>query len=778
MGPRLVAVLGEVKPAVKALLEAEYARVGYDPSAASSKTTAAGAAGGGAGGGGSCGLPRQVSDSPVSLRSYISLSPPFLTYPLCCCVGWQDLFGSGMLDKGTIVAELSLTEGKTSWQNRKNAIEAVIAACERSGHYLEVTPGAPAVALVDLLKALKARLNDTQANLKPLAAAAIGHLIASLEPEAGAKHLRPVAGGLVGGLGDNKKPMRDATVAALNMAVSLNRYTTSGADGASSPPSSSVVEVGLLAVLIGPLCEALVATAVGRQELLSFLLPLAAAEPLSCLRHPVDCTEMPAPLVLAMQDKTAAVRSLAEQLLGVLTARALVSRQSVEKATRDLAPAAKRTVMPSVERMLAAYGMAKKNGTTAATAATSTATTATTTTVAAATVPVISEGAEGVNERVGGVSNDQTAALTASASVVSLSAFADHPLNAPSSPSSSSSALPGFAASSSPTATAPLGDSTTATTNAAPAVASSSSSSSVPSLLKRTVKAKRLADGWCLQWPQPPEDPSDAELAALRTVWEPLMTADLAALVFPSKGGAAGKFGQLTNQDACLAAVSELTNQVSVSQASVIALQHSDLLVRYACHALCLRETAGGMLKVLGLVGEIFSMLKREGQMLHDSEVSCLLPHLIDRAGHKSERHKAAFKAVLVSAADVMPPSKLCQALLQVPSVPVPAHPYMSSPTTSPNSACFFLCLLVSLFVVVVVVAVAGSVEQEQEVSGGMSGGDPAHRRNRPQGRRGAGTSRGAGSRRLSGLQRQRRQWTTCVSGSLLRPVPRSSHPR
>ena len=73
-------------------------------------------------------------------------------------------------------------------------------------------------------------------------------------------------------------------------------------------------------------------------------------------------------------------------------------------------------------------------------------------------------------------------------------------------------------------------------------------------------------------------------------------------------------------------------------------MQHSDLLVRYACHALCLRETAGGMLKVLGLVGEIFAMLKREGQMLHDSEVSCILPHLIDRAGHKSERHKAAFK--------------------------------------------------------------------------------------------------------------------------------------
>lgn len=58
VGPRLVAVLGEVKPAVRALLEAEYARVGYDPAAAALKTTAnAGAAGAGGG----CGLPRQVN---------------------------------------------------------------------------------------------------------------------------------------------------------------------------------------------------------------------------------------------------------------------------------------------------------------------------------------------------------------------------------------------------------------------------------------------------------------------------------------------------------------------------------------------------------------------------------------------------------------------------------------------------------------------------------------------------------------------------------------------
>ena len=99
VGPRLVAVLGEVKPAVKALLEAEYGRVGYDPSALKTAAAAAGGGAGGSGGSGSCGLPR------------------------------QDLFGPGMLDKGQIVAELTLTEGKTSWQNRKNAIEVTHLSC-------------------------------------------------------------------------------------------------------------------------------------------------------------------------------------------------------------------------------------------------------------------------------------------------------------------------------------------------------------------------------------------------------------------------------------------------------------------------------------------------------------------------------------------------------------------------------------------------------------------------------------------------------------------------
>ena len=55
---------------------------------------------------------------------------------------------------------------------------------------------------------------------------------------------------MISGLGDNKKGMRDSTVTALLMAVTLNR------PGGEKAP----VEMSLLAVLIGPLAEALTVT--------------------------------------------------------------------------------------------------------------------------------------------------------------------------------------------------------------------------------------------------------------------------------------------------------------------------------------------------------------------------------------------------------------------------------------------------------------------------------------------------------------------------------------
>jgi hypothetical protein len=555
IGPRLasVAMSDDMKPAVRTLLEAEFSRVGHDPAAGKVAKD---------GGGEGLSIPR------------------------------QDLFT--LLDKN-ILSELNLIEGKTSWQNRKVALESVIAACERSGHFLDASKnmGGP---LSELLKSLKARVGDTQANLKPIAAVAIGHVIASLEPEHGTKQLRVIAAGLIAGLGDNKKPMRDATVSALQMAVTLNQP---GGD-------SAAADMGLLSVLIAPLGEALAATVVGRQELLSFLILYADS-----FHPPVDCSDLPVPLVQAMQDKTAAVRSLAEQLLGLLNARALISKHALDKATRDLAPAAKRTLMPSVERMITFYGTKKTS----------------------------SGEAEDVAETV-------TAPPSPPKKI---------PVNIPvplperkTVPLSVSTAL------SPPTVRSSV-QSLRAST--AGPIGGDSEEGNVWMLKKISQQSqqKRFEDFHRCNWPQPPEEIGESELSALRGIWEPLVAPDLATLLFPTN-----KFGP-PNQDGCLSAVSELCNQLQGPTAP----QHTDLLLRYACYALCLRETAGGLLKVLQLITEVLLSIKEQGHVLHEAEISCILPHLIDKSGHKSERHKAAFKTALAAAAQVMLPSKLCHQLLQ-----------------------------------------------------------------------------------------------------------------
>jgi hypothetical protein len=81
-------------------------------------------------------------------------------------------------------------------------------------------------------------------------------------------------------------------------------------------------------------------------------------------------------------------------------------------------------------------------------------------------------------------------------------------------------------------------------------------------------------------------------------------------------------------------------------------------LLRYSCYALSLRETAGGLLRVLTLVTEILILIKNSAQPVHDSELSCILPHLIDKSGHKSERHKAAFQATLSIASTIIAPGE------------------------------------------------------------------------------------------------------------------------
>ena len=213
-------------------------------------------------------------------------------------------------------------------------MESLIAACERSGHFVE---GNKFVA--DVMKILKDRIDDAQANNKPIAANAIAQLVTSLDAESAVKLTKThVASALIAAFCDIKKNFRDAVVSALDLMVTRTK-------GDKSADST------MLAVFIPPIAETL-KNPNGRQELLTWIVSHVDA-----LKLDAAIGDWVQPLVTSMQDKVASVRSLAETLLVELSSRSLCPKQKLERGFQDLSPAAMRSLQTSYNKIVQSYGM-------------------------------------------------------------------------------------------------------------------------------------------------------------------------------------------------------------------------------------------------------------------------------------------------------------------------------------------------------------------------------------------------------------------------------------
>ena len=561
----------------------------------------------------------------------------------------QDL--SAMLDKN-IVSELGFVDGKTSWQRRKAALESIVSCCDRSSHFLDANK-----ATSEILKALKPRMSDTQANLKPLAVSAIGHIVASLDVEtSGVKVLRVMAPIMMLGLGDNKKAMRDATIVALHHAVTSQLQPE--VSSPTAPLSVAKANSSMMSALLPAVIEVL-ANPVGRQEILEwFLLHVESLKG--------DWTEIASPLVITIQDKSAAVRQAGEQLLTALLAASLVSRTTLDKATRDLPPATKRAMQAAIDRMTSAAGTGKLSSTSSSMeslkmsqeltkapaqsiprsasshsqtpftspprtmmAAEPTATTAAT----SLPVPVV---------RRSGILQPKSTSSASTHSDEQVAAALHHRSTPGSTikPSSHSSRAGGGGGTPSP-------------------------GSASKWLLKRNAGGKlRRPDEGYQSWPQPPELPGEAEMTALKTIWKPLVTPDLLYLLFPSSN-TPSKHGLSFNQDSFVPALNELTTQLECPHLT----HHTEYILRWSCVLLSLKlESSSGLYKLLQFLCEIFqaiSAVETGANILTDGEASYIIPHLIDRAGHRSERHQAMFRKAISIASSIMSTSKLATMLIR-----------------------------------------------------------------------------------------------------------------
>lgn len=132
-----------------------------------------------------------------------------------------------------------MKEGKDAWKKRKEALEEVESACDQYKGLISSSPES-FKSLVDLVRALKARLGDSQSNLKPIAARNIASILGSVEAIAQAKLGKIVYGSLIAvAMSDNKKLMRDASMDALNSATMKSEIDGGGVNKVAMEPFMS-----------------------------------------------------------------------------------------------------------------------------------------------------------------------------------------------------------------------------------------------------------------------------------------------------------------------------------------------------------------------------------------------------------------------------------------------------------------------------------------------------------------------------------------------------------
>jgi hypothetical protein len=139
-------------------------------------------------------------------------------------------------------------EGKTAWKVRKEALDEVEMTLKRVTGLVNVS-GSHSKNVVDLTRALRDRLSDTQINLKPVAARTIAALLSVVDKSTQAKLGRIVYAPLINAaMNDIKKPMRDAALEALRSGTMASELLGGGINEEALEP--------FIVALVGEVTEA------------------------------------------------------------------------------------------------------------------------------------------------------------------------------------------------------------------------------------------------------------------------------------------------------------------------------------------------------------------------------------------------------------------------------------------------------------------------------------------------------------------------------------------
>ena len=239
---------------------------------------------------------------------------------------------AGDLAPPKLRAALRDASDKTAWKRRKEALEALVAACAKAGGWLDARGDADALAVA---RELRPRLGDAQPKLRPLACVAAAAWVSRVGPS------RDVAARVAAKAGLTKA----AVLAALDSARGVKEAALEalGACAGEAPGRPAVARA--VAEHVAPHLGAALAGAASPGAKPDLVDWLAARAPLLDASHGGDVAQhLAGPLVALLRDKSKRHRDAARDALRALAAAGALARPDLDTSVRDL-PLAQRKLV-------------------------------------------------------------------------------------------------------------------------------------------------------------------------------------------------------------------------------------------------------------------------------------------------------------------------------------------------------------------------------------------------------------------------------------------------
>lgn len=492
------------------------------------------------------------------------------------------------------IEKMNSKDGKTSWKLRKEAIDAVDDAM---GKCAGLVDSSPAKQLIELIRALRDRLSDTQINLKPLAARAIGSVLGNVDPVAQAKLGKIVYAPLLcAAMNDIKKPMREASLASISKIIRApemegNAVNRDALEGLVTALASEINETAVKSVGLSSVLQFLRSLVGNFPELDDF-----AASRGESLGEKYACV-----LIECLISSKAETRSESTSLVKEYVEKGVISSSTFQKASEKLKPAKQRTIKPLLENLTS-----------------------------------LTSGSSEKENQPSSVSQDQP---REDESEIGSSQHTPRV--------SSGRPTPGFSrsqAQSRYTRGDPADRSTPGVLNAKANPSGKSQfegkddggdgGTSHPLISRVPIRVPPRP----MIWPEFPEEPlGPAILGNLKKSWSTMLPQISTMKLFPATG--------VKKQDDAREGCELLSSAISFdrSRDGSVVIEQLDYVVKWICIILCSKEAPVGLQALLGLVQNLFVFLVDRKHELNDSECMVLIPFIIEKAANAKGRFRDSF---------------------------------------------------------------------------------------------------------------------------------------